>query len=715
MAGAGLLVAALVLPLACAPGHRAAAPSSAAVVAGGQEESLRPRPVGGGWLFSFRAPTGARTVHLAGEFNGWSTSAWLMNDADGDGTWTLTVPLESGRAYQYKYVVNGAEWVTDPWAEATDPNNYNNGILFTRRPGEPYLTAFVPADGARLAEPGQVTARVESEGKVVNGTSIRLEGLLGRRKWTLTTAWNAASRELSAPLPADLPDGDYLVTLQAEVVGAPALVKTIGFSLDRWTGRVDAPAFYEDAVMYEIFVRSFKDSGGDGVGDLVGLTAMLDYLNDGRPETQDDLGVDALWLMPVHPSPSYHGYDITDYQGIQPDYGTLDDYRSFVTAAHRRGMRVLLDYVVNHSSNRHPFFLDAHRNPASKYSTWYKFNDARNETYGSFAGFGGMPELNFRSAPMRDYLAETARFWIDLDGDGDFSDGVDGFRCDVGKGPPHDYWRELRQQVKAARPDFAVLGEVWDNAPTIASYFHDQYDQNFDYPLYYALLDLLTERTDPARFLGEYRKIRDTYPAGAQLVRFLDNHDNNRIASVLGRDIPRQKLATGILLALPGIPLIYYGMEVGMEGSKPDPDIRRPMRWDLVAAQTADPNSLLSWHRRLIRLRHELPALAARDDVATTSLFPGQADAPGVLVFQRRGTDSSGAGAAALIVANMSGRSQTARIALGGAGSLQRGRWRERISSGVRPDSEAPRLDLAGGWNVTLAPYGFAIFEMIPE
>lgn len=672
-------------------------------------EPLRPRAVLGGWLFAFQAPPGARSVHLAGEFNGWSTSAWLMSDSDKDGVWTLTVPLESGRSYQYKYVVNGTEWVTDPWAEATDPNNYNNGILFTRRPGEPYLHEIFPPEGGRLSAIGPVSARVEAAGKSVGATSIRLEDLLGRQKWTLTTSWSAATNELSAPLPADLPDGDYVATLQAELTGAPALVKSVHFTLDRWSGRVDAPAFYENAVLYEIFVRSFKDSDGNGTGDFPGLTRLLDYLNDGRSDTDTDLGVDALWLMPVHPSPSYHGYDITDYEGIHPDFGTLDDYRAFVAESHRRGMRVMLDFVVNHSSNRHPYFLDAHRNPASPYSSWFKFSDPRNDSYAGFAGIGAMPELNFRSAAMRDYLARMARFWIDLDGDGDFSDGVDAFRCDVGKGPPHDYWRELRGQVKALRPDFAILGEVWDNAPTIASYFHDQYDMNFDYPLYYATLELLGGQGDPARFLGEYRKIRDTYPAGSQLVRFLDNHDNNRIASVLGRDVARQKLATGILLSLPGIPLIYYGMEIGMEGSKPDPDIRRPMRWDLVEAQTGDPNSLLSWHRRLIRLRRDLPALAARDDAAATSLYPGAADAPGLLVFQRR---AAGAGAAALIVANVSPQAQTARITLSGAGALLRGRWRERVNSGVQPSAGGEIVDLRTGWSMTAAPYGFAVFEV---
>lgn len=705
----GLLAGLVLAAPACAPAPHGGGAADLAAAA----HPLRPHAVAGGWLFACRAPAGTTSVHLAGEFNGWSMTSMPMGDADHDGVWTLTVPLETGRAWQYKFVVNGSEWVTDPDAEATDPNNYNNGILITRRPGEAYLTAFLPADGSRLTQAARISALVELSGRQVTGVAIRLADFMGRHEWPLDAAWHADTREMAAALPDSLPDGDYVATLSADLAGGGTLQKTLNFSLDRWTGRVNSPAWWDGAVLYEVFVRSFKDGrGADGTGDLEGLTAELDYLNDGRPETDTDLGVDALWLMPVHPSPSPHGYDITDYEGIQPAYGTLEDYRGFVRGAHRRGMRVMLDYVVNHSSNQHPYFVEARHHPESPYTGWYKFNDATNDAYTSFAGYGGMPELNFRSAPMRNYLLEMSRFWMDLDGDGDFSNGVDGFRCDVGKGPPHDFWRELRQAVKAWRPDFALLGEVWDNTSTIASYFHDQYDMQFDYPLYYATLDLLLGKTDPHRFLRDYAGIRDAYPACAQLVRFLDNHDNNRIGSLLAGDLRREKLASGLLLTLPGTPLIYYGMEVGMQGMKPDPDIRRPMRWDLVTAQAGDSTSLLSWHRRLIRLRHALPALAARDDVAVTSLYAGESEATDLLVYERR---APGGGPAALVVMNLSGQPRQGRVTVSGAGALLRGRWREALASGLRPDGTERGVDLSRGFSVSAEPYGFAVYEIAPE
>jgi alpha-amylase len=712
---AGRAAAALVLMAlaaagwACARGSAATPAGAAAATAAPALSPLRPHAVAGGWLFSYRAPAGTRSVHLAGEFNGWSTSAWPMSDADGDQVWTITAPLETGRRYQYKFVVNGGEWVTDPNAEAVDPNNFNNGILTTRRPGEAYVVSLAPADGARLATFDAVTAVVAGEGHALRNASLVLTDWLGRRSWTLAATVDPAAGTVTAPGPPDLPDGDWLATLTVELEGAPPLVKTSGFSIDRWTGRVDGPPFWDRAVLYEAFVRSFADGpDDDDSGDLAGLTARLDYLNDGNPRTNDDLGIDAIWLMPVHPSPSYHGYDITDYTGIESDYGTLDVYRTFEAEAHRRGIRVVLDYVVNHSSNEHPFFLESLGQPGAAHAGWYKFLDKDNRRYQGFADIGAMPEFNFRSAAMRDYLLEVADFWMDLDGDGDFTDGVDGFRCDVAKGPPHDFWRQLRDHVKGRRADFLLLGEVWDNAATIAPYYHDEYDMNFDYPLYYATLELLDGRKSSAGWLGTLRELRATYPPGAQRVVFLDNHDNNRIGSILAGDVAKQKLATGLLFTLPGTPLVYYGMEVGMEGVKPDPDIRKPMRWDLVAAQSPDPSSLLSWHRNLVRLRRDLAALGAPDEPAAPTLHAGHADDPRVVAYLRR---AAGGGAAALVVANPSGAAVTTRVAVPGDAGARSGDLRPRQASGARAPEGA--ADLNRGVSVALEPWGFGIWEVV--
>ena len=167
--------------------------------------------------------------------------------------------------------------------------------------------------------------------------------------------------------------------------------------------------WWNDRVFYEIFVRSFKDSNGDGVGDFAGLTASLDYLNDGDPTTTDDLGVTGVWLMPISPSPSYHGYDVTDYRAVNADYGTMEEFAAFLEAAHERGIAVLIDLVINHSSRDHPWFVaSAAQDP--DYADWYLWSDTDPGTTSPWSGgplwhprddrfyyglfWEGMPDLN---------------------------------------------------------------------------------------------------------------------------------------------------------------------------------------------------------------------------------------------------------------------------------------------------------------------------------
>jgi glycosidase len=178
--------------------------------------------------------------------------------------------------------------------------------------------------------------------------------------------------------------------------------------------------WFRKAVFYEVFVRSFQDSNGDGKGDLRGLISRLDYLNDGDPSTTKDLGVDVLWLMPVFDSPSYHGYDVVDYERIEPDYGTLADFELLCAEAHRRGMRVILDFVINHSGVEHPWFVESASSRSSPKRDWYLWRDqdpgwkqpwsqfsntptwhAKNGAYYYGVFWGGMPDLNMQSAELR--------------------------------------------------------------------------------------------------------------------------------------------------------------------------------------------------------------------------------------------------------------------------------------------------------------------------
>ncbi|MEA2601760.1 MAG: alpha-amylase [Acidobacteriota bacterium] len=421
------------------------------------------------------------------------------------------------------------------------------------------------------------------------------------------------------------------------------------------------------AVFYEVFVRSFADANADGIGDLRGLTAKLDYLNDGDPRTDIDLGVDALWLMPVFLSPSYHGYDTIDYEKIEPGYGTNEDFDRFLAAAHRRGIKVILDLVVNHSSNQHPWFVDAASSPKSAHRNWYVWrgddpgwtqpwgsgpvwhhNDKDGQYfYGIF--WSGMPDLNYDEPAVREEMKRIATHWL--------AKGVDGFRLDATRhlfasGPgeqqnnqpqTHAYLKELAAAVRKAKPQAVMVGENWaDTEEMIAPYFGstaqvaggDELPMNFDFPLAKEIVDGLN--TGEAAGLGaRLEEVNETYPHGVIDTPFLTNHDQTRLATQLGNDPVKQRLAAAILLTLPGAPFLYYGEELGLQNGSGDPDPfkRTPMPWDStpgagfttapkpwfdfapgretanVAAETSDPNSLLSHYRRLIRLRHSSPAL----------------------------------------------------------------------------------------------------------
>lgn len=438
------------------------------------------------------------------------------------------------------------------------------------------------------------------------------------------------------------------------------------------------------ATFYEVFVRSFADSDGDGIGDLRGLTARLDYLNDGDPATTTDLGVEALWLMPIFASPSYHGYDTTDYRAINPDYGTLEDFQAFIAAAHARGIRVVVDLVINHTGADHPWFVESASSPASPKRDWYVWRaddpgwmqpwgggptwHEKNGTffYGIF--WSGMPDLNFANPAVRSEVESIADYWLER--------GVDGFRLDaarhiVADGPgdlqndtpeTHAFWREFAAHVRSVDPKALLVGENWTTNEKIAPYYGstvavaggDELPMSFDFPLGSAILESV-QMHDGSPVAETLAGVARLYPAWVLDGTFITNHDMPRVATQLNGTTAALRSAAAILLTLPGTPFVYYGEEVGLVGNKPDPDIRTPMPWNdseagggfttgtpwrpfargrataNVAAQAGDPASLLSLYRRLIHLRAGSPALRQG---AITVLSPGAASSP-VLAFVR--------------------------------------------------------------------------------
>jgi glycosidase len=413
--------------------------------------------------------------------------------------------------------------------------------------------------------------------------------------------------------------------------------------------------WWNDRVFYEIFVRSFYDSDGDGIGDLQGVIAKLDYLNDGDPNTTDDLGITGIWLMPVSEAASYHGYDVTDYRQIEADYGTAEDFAQLIDAAHARGIAVIVDLVINHTSDQHPWFLSAQTGPDSPYADYYIWRDEHpgysgpaSQTvwhplgdrfyYGLF--WGGMPDLNYENPAVTTEMLDIARFWLE-------DMRVDGFRLDAVKhliedGPQQEHtpatleWLgEFHRFSESVNPAALLVGEVWSGSSQVARYVPGAVDIAFEFNLALTLVDAVRRRSQDA-LRDIQTQALGYYPPG-QYAAFLTNHDQDRVMSAFRGDVGSAKATATLLLTNPGVPFIYYGEEIGMQGQKPDERIRTPMQWTAdpqhagfstvpawqppdasaaafnVAGQTDDPDSLLSHYRRLIHLRNASPALRQGD------------------------------------------------------------------------------------------------------
>ena len=407
--------------------------------------------------------------------------------------------------------------------------------------------------------------------------------------------------------------------------------------------RKDSVASLPDIVFYEIFVQSFADSNKDSIGDLVGLNKKLDYLCE--------LGIKGIWLMPIHPSPSYHKYDVSDYMGIHPQYGKKEDFKELVEECHKRGISVIIDMVLNHSSATHPWFLDAKKSANSKYRNyfvwssdsglirkdpkhWYRPKDAqkkeieREKFYGYFSQ--NMPDLNYDNPKVKEEALRIADYWLkEMD--------VDGFRLDAARHIfPEDrmlenyaWWKEFSAHVKRTKPGAYIVGEVWDTEAAVLPFLDHSLPSAFNFGLCKSLVEAIRKEKDSCVIgqLVRYHKAMKANDSTASDAIFLSNHDQERIMTTIGNDIEKAKLAASLLLTLEGTPFIYYGEEIGMLGAKPDKYIREPILWDTdiedgertrwikalfttthtvapIKKQALDSRSLLNHYRRLIKLRN---------------------------------------------------------------------------------------------------------------
>ena len=572
--------------------------------------------------------------------------------------------------------------------------------------------------------------------------------------------------------------------------------------------------WWQKAVFYQIYPRSFADGNGDGIGDFYGMINRFDYLQD--------LGIDALWLSPHYPSPFFDcGYDVADYTGVAPEHGTLDDFKRFLDGTHERGLRVILDLVLNHSSDQHPWFIESRSSRDNPKRDWYVWRDGEDggPPNNWYSGFGGpaweydpatdqyyyhffmkeQPDLNWHNPEVKQALWDAVRFWLDL--------GVDGFRLDaiatifehpdlpdqpaemsllemrrafISVAAGSEEWERLVEQQKTMfqyqveRPgvhelmqelrtvvdeysDRVLVGETGEIA-----YYGDGANElhlAFNFPL------MKTERITPAWVRANQQERLSALPPGAWPCNTLNNHDASRVYSRYGdgqNDAALARLHLALLLTLRGTPFLYNGEEIGMTDSMLEEisqfrdtplarmypilmeelgispaealaminrmgrdKCRTPVQWDdapnggfspagvqtwlpvnpnyaqgvNVAEQLADPDSLLNFYRRLLRVRKQTPALIAGD------YRPLHEEAEDYLAFLRSCSKQT-----CLVVLNMSDQAHTLRFdgSTGLAEVLDAHTARTVFSSHTRGDRR--RDDLS---QLAIAPFEIYIAEIV--
>ena len=500
---------------------------------------------------------------------------------------------------------------------------------------------------------------------------------------------------------------------------------------------------------YEVFLYSFYDSDGDGIGDLKGLTEKLDYINDGDPSTDTDLGCNGIWLMPIMPSTTYHKYDVTDYEDIDPEYGTMDDFKTLVEECHKRGINVIIDFVMNHTSSKHEWFQTAYQYLQSlpegaepdasecPYVDYYNFSKEKLGGYYPVEGtdwyyegqfWSEMPDLNWDNDAVKAEFEEIAQFWLDL--------GVDGFRLDAVKelytGADDKNIAVLswfNDMVKAKKEDAYIVGEAWNDYNIYAKYYQSGIDSLFDFA--FADKDGIIANTvkgiRPASSYGKslvntqelYESYSDTYIDAP----FYTNHDMARSAGYYsGDDSEAQtKIGNAMNLLMSGNAFLYYGEELGMKGSGKDENKRAPMYWSTDAdavgmcdgpkdmedikmkygsfeEQENDGNSIYPYVKQVIALRNQFPAIA-RGTVAFDEGISNDA----VCVIQKTYEDEQ-----LTIVFNISAETQTINFDNASLNAAVDGENPMQLVGELLTGTEAPVFD---GNELTLPAYSVVVIE----
>ncbi len=680
-------------------------------------------------------------MSVAGTFNNWNRDANPMARQPDGRTWGLTLRLEPG-AYQYKFVLNGSQWINDPARPTIDDGNGNlNNELIVTPPeydtqpgviGDDRITANAVRHRPTAPDVSRIDAThirltLHTRHNDVRACTVLIRPDPSHR----IPALNAQRSTLNAlSFPMSRSDSDPLFdTWQATVpISPPATVRYAFVLRDGPTQRLydarerllntgsgatgwftarpaDYPPFLvpdwaHDAVFYQIFPDRFADGDptNDGPdahpfgskpdffsrqgGDLAGVEQHLDYLRD--------LGINALYFNPIFTARSNHGYDTTDYLQVDPHLGTNEQLTNLTGRVHALGWHVILDGVFNHTGVDFAAFKSLRdAGESSPYRSWYfvrgfPIEVKDNQTnYTGWFGSPWMPKLNVDNPDTRAYLLDVSTRWIR-------QTHIDGWRLDAADEVKHSYWQAFRKTVRAVDPQAYIVGEIWGDARDWLQ--GDQFDSVMNYRWRGAVLDFFAfDKTGPSRFDAALTRIRNDYPPAATAVMFniLDSHDTERVRTLCKGDWGRERQAVLFQLTYPGTPCIYYGDEIGMEGGR-DPDDRRAMVWD----STRWDQPTLDFYRRLLALRHKHEVLR-RGDYRTVLAD----DSRGLFGFVRTLGHER-----ALVVFNRSDAPQTASLSITSVGGHNvAANLADWLDAGTKVQVHGDRLI------VTLSPRGIAL------
>lgn len=434
---------------------------------------------------------------------------------------------------------------------------------------------------------------------------------------------------------------------------------------------------------YEVFLYSYYDSNGDGIGDINGLISKLDYLNDGDDTTDTDLGINGIWLMPIMPSTTYHKYDVANYYDIDPEYGNLDDFKNLIAECDKRGIKVIIDFVINHTSTQNEWFKSAvkslgiepcgqetcthkelcrEHNPYFGYYNFVEgkpnqgayYSTGQGDWYYEAVFWDQMPDLNLADTNLRSDFEDIMKYWLDM--------GVGGFRLDAAKefysGNTEKNVEVLKwvtDYVKEVNPDNYLVAEVWDSFGTMSQYYQSGIDSLFNFPFAQEQGKIVTtinytgDNNSGSSFGRAMVTVQDKFKSfneNAIDASFFTNHDTARAAGYFNYDENKIKMAAGMNLMMAGNSFIYYGEELGMSGSGRDENKRAPMYWsttnltgmtfgpqDMEAVthnfgtyedQVDDPMSIFNYYKRAVRLRNENPEIARGTTKVIDTLNQGE-------------------------------------------------------------------------------------------